>query len=43
VSQKPAEFYEAHDLMNRFRGREHGCRFAEAFAHHDQSGNTPLP
>jgi LmbE family N-acetylglucosaminyl deacetylase len=42
-SQKPEGFYEAHDLMNRFRGREHGCKFAEGFAHHDQSPGVPLP
>ena len=42
-SQKPEGFYEAHDLMNRFRGREHGCKVAEGFAHHNQSPGVPLP
>ena len=43
ASQNPAGFYEAHDLMNRFRGREHGCKYAEAFVHHDQSRFVHLP
>jgi LmbE family N-acetylglucosaminyl deacetylase len=42
-SQHPAGFYEAHDVMNRFRGREHGCTFAEGFVHHDQSRVVQLP
>ena len=42
-SQHPAGFYEAHDAMNRFRGREHGCKFAEAFVHHDHSRFVHLP
>ena len=33
-SQNPAEFYAHHDLMNRFRGKESGHRFAEAFVRH---------
>ena len=43
VSQKPEGFYEAHDLMNRFRGREQGCKFAEGFVHHEQSKMIALP
>ena len=35
-SQKPDEFYPDHDAMNRFRGMEYGCRFAEAFVRHNQ-------
>jgi LmbE family N-acetylglucosaminyl deacetylase len=42
-SQDPQEFYATHDRMNRFRGREHGCEFAEAFVHHDHSRAVPLP
>jgi N-acetylglucosamine malate deacetylase 1 len=42
-SQNPQGFYEAHDLMNRFRGREGGCKYAEAFVHHDQSRPLALP
>jgi len=43
ASQNPQEFYEAHALMNRFRGRECGCKYAEAFIHHEQSPAIPLP
>ena len=43
ASQDPQGFYEAHDLMNRFRGREHGCKFAEGFVHHEQSRTIALP
>ena len=43
ASQNPKAFYEAHDLMNRFRGREHGCKFAEGFVHHNQSRGVGLP
>ena len=42
-SQDPQGFYAAHDLMNRFRGREHGCKYAEAFVLHEQSRSAPLP
>ncbi|HEY7119051.1 MAG TPA: PIG-L family deacetylase [Tepidisphaeraceae bacterium] len=42
-SQDPKGFYEIHDLMNRFRGREHGCKFAEGFVRHDQSRGIALP
>lgn len=43
VSQKPAEWWPIHDEMNRFRGREHGCPFAEGFVHHDHSRPAGLP
>jgi LmbE family N-acetylglucosaminyl deacetylase len=43
ASQKPADWFGVHDEMNRFRGREHGCGFAEAFVHHDHSRAVPLP
>ena len=44
ASQDPKGFYEIHDLMNRFRGREHGCKFAEGFVRHDQGrGGAGLP
>lgn len=33
-SQNPEDFYSHHDLMNRFRGRECGVSFAEAFVRH---------
>jgi LmbE family N-acetylglucosaminyl deacetylase len=36
VSQAGPHFYDEHDAMNRFRGMEHGCKFAEAFVHHNQ-------
>jgi LmbE family N-acetylglucosaminyl deacetylase len=36
ASQHPDEFYKLHDLMNRFRGMEFGCRYAEAFMRHPQ-------
>ena len=29
--------------MHDFRGREHGCKFAEAFVHHNQSRAVVLP
>ncbi len=37
ASQNPAEFYALHDEMNRFRGLECGCRYAEGFALHAQN------
>jgi LmbE family N-acetylglucosaminyl deacetylase len=44
VSQDPHGFYDgSHDAMNRFRGMECGCRLAEAFIHHEQSPEVPLP
>ncbi len=43
-SQNPDDFYANHDSMNRFRGMEFGCRFAEAFVRHDQNRpQTKLP
>jgi LmbE family N-acetylglucosaminyl deacetylase len=43
VSQKPAEWFPVHDQMNRFRGREHACDFAEGFVRHDHGRLVPLP
>lgn len=37
VSQNPNEWYALHDQMNRFRGFESGCKYAEAFVRHVQS------
>lgn len=37
VSQRPEEWYPYHVLMNEFRGKEHNCRYAEAFVRHDQN------
>lgn len=37
VSQNPDEWYPHHDQMNRFRGFECGCKFAEALVRHVQS------
>lgn len=42
-SQKPAEWYSMHEEMNRFRGMECGCKFAEAFVRHVQSPDASLP
>jgi LmbE family N-acetylglucosaminyl deacetylase len=42
-SQDPPHFYDHHDLMNQFRGKENNCRYAEAFVHHDQSRVGVLP
>lgn len=42
-SQDPQGFYDIHALMNQFRGREHGCKYAEGFVHHDQSKAVGLP
>ena len=36
ASQNPEGLYRRHDLMNRFRGAEYRCRFAEAFVRHVQ-------
>jgi LmbE family N-acetylglucosaminyl deacetylase len=36
-SQKPAEWYPHHALMNAFRGKESGHKYAEAFVRHAQS------
>lgn len=43
VSQEPAEFYAVHDEMNRFRGMEFHCKYAEAFIRHVQSPAVALP
>ncbi len=43
ASQNPDEMYRYHDEMNRFRGHECGCRFAEAFLRHVQSPDNSLP
>ncbi len=44
ASQKPeAGFYRLHDRMNRFRGMECGCEFAEGFIRHCQSPRAPVP
>jgi LmbE family N-acetylglucosaminyl deacetylase len=43
VSQKPDEWFPVHDQMNRFRGKEHGCEFAEGFVRHDHGRSVPLP
>lgn len=42
-SQKPAEWYSLHEEMNRFRGMECGCKYAEAFVRHVQSPDISLP
>ena len=42
-SQDPQGFYSLHSLMHDFRGHEHGCKFAEAFVHHNQSRPVALP
>lgn len=43
ASQKPAEWYPAHERMARFRGMEHQCEQAEAFVRHDRGPALPLP
>jgi len=43
VSQKPEEWYPAHERMARFRGMEHQCEYAEAFIRHDRGPALPLP
>ena len=43
VSQKPEEWYPAHERMARFRGMEHGCEYAEAFIRHDRGPAIPSP
>ena len=42
-SQKPEEWYPAHERMARFRGMEYGCEYAEAFIRHDRGPAIPLP
>lgn len=42
-SQKPEDWYdEWHGEMGRFRGKEHGCKEAEAFVHLNRGGNGIL-
>ncbi len=42
ASQDPAGFYSHHEVMNRFRGMECGCKVAEAFMRHVQNpGRAP--
>ena len=42
-SQKPEDWYDDwHGAMGRFRGREHGCKEAEAFVHLNRGGNGIL-
>lgn len=41
VSQNPEQLYKLHDLMNRFRGTESRCKYAEAFVRHVQGPNHP--
>ena len=36
-----ADVWPQHDLMRRMRGREHGCKVAEAFNHQPQSPAMP--
>jgi len=43
ASQEPDEFYPIHDEMNRFRGMECRCKYAEAFIRYMQSPDVPLP
>jgi LmbE family N-acetylglucosaminyl deacetylase len=43
ASQKPEEWYPAHERMSRFRGMEHQCEQAEAFVRHDRGPALPLP
>jgi len=42
-SQDPQGFYGIHSRMHDFRGLEHGCKYAEAFVHHNQSRAVGLP
>ncbi|MFL5583190.1 MAG: PIG-L deacetylase family protein [Gemmatimonadaceae bacterium] len=43
VSQKPDEWYPAHERMARFRGMELGVEQAEAFVRHERGPALPLP
>ena len=43
ASQRPDEWYPAHERMARFRGMEHQCAAAEAFVRHDRGPALPLP
>jgi LmbE family N-acetylglucosaminyl deacetylase len=42
-SQKPTEWYAHHALMNAFRGKESGHKYAEAFIRHAQSKGGLVP
>ena len=42
ASQDPERLYKLHDLMNRFRGTEYRCRYAEGFVRHIQGPNDAL-
>ncbi len=39
ASQNPERLYRRQDLMNRFRGAEYRCEFAEAFVRHVQGSD----
>ena len=39
ASQNPEGLYRRHDLMNRFRGAEYRCEYAEAFVRHVQGAD----
>ena len=39
----PGFYPKYHDLMNRFRGLECGCKYAEAFVHHHRGAAGLLP
>lgn len=41
-SQKPEEWYSAHEQMSRFRGLEFGCEHAEGFVRHERSREVEL-
>lgn len=43
ASQHPDEVYKLHDMMNRFRGMEFGCNYAEAFVRHPQGRSAIDP
>lgn len=44
ASQQPeATFYNMHDTMQQYRGKEYGCRMAEAFVRHNQSPGPGMP
>ena len=46
ASQDLEGLYEFHDLMNRFRGKEFGYKYAEGFVRHAQGppiGRNRIP
>ena len=43
ASQEPDRYYTLQESVTRMRGIESGHRHAEAFAHHSQSPEIPLP